>query len=80
MSALSIFSSAMTIHKKSGKGPLTSDTGGNSKSDPNAGTDTGDSPEKLPGITTADRAGAGILTVLFVCGWAGGLAWLVLGG
>lgn len=80
MSALSIFSSAMTIHKKNVRGPLTSDTGGTSESDPDAGTDTKDSHKKLPDVTTADRAGAGILTVIFVCGWAGGLAWLVLGG
>lgn len=55
-------------------------TGGNSKSDPNAGLETGNSSEKLPDITTADCAGAGILTVIFICSWAGGLAWLVLGG
>lgn len=81
MSALSVLSSAMVIHKKNSQGPLTSSTGGSSKSDPNAGSGNGDgSPGKLAPITTADRAGAGILTVVFVGGWTGAVAWLVYGG
>jgi hypothetical protein len=58
--------------------PLTADTGGKSASDPNAGTSAPIFPhDEFPEITTADRAGAGILTVLVVFGMAGGAYWLV---
>ncbi|RAH48948.1 glycoside hydrolase family 76 protein [Aspergillus brunneoviolaceus CBS 621.78] len=83
MSALSVFSSTMIAHKgqeQSHQGPLTSDTGGTSKSDPNAGTAPKNPPNELPEITAGDRAGASILTVAFVCGWAAAVAWLVYGG
>ncbi|OJZ92420.1 glycosyl hydrolase [Aspergillus piperis CBS 112811] len=84
MSALSVFSSNMITHRQSqggqSQGPLTSDTGGTSQSNPNAGTGPKDAPNKLPDITTGDRAGASILTVLFVGGWAGAITWLVYGG
>ena len=56
------------------KAPLTSNTGGTSTGDPNAGS--GDASTSAPGgvkpITTADRAGAGILTALVaavISGW-----------
>ncbi|CAK43770.1 uncharacterized protein An01g06500 [Aspergillus niger] len=84
MSALSVFSSNMITHRQSqggqSQGPLTSDTGGTSQSNPNAGTGPKDAPNKLPDITTGDRAGASILTVLFVGSWAGAITWLVYGG
>lgn len=83
MSALSVFSSTMIAHKgqeQSHQGPLTSETGGTSKSDPNAGTAPKNPPNELPEITAGDRAGASILTVAFVCGWAAAVAWLVYGG
>ncbi|RAL02471.1 glycoside hydrolase family 76 protein [Aspergillus ibericus CBS 121593] len=82
MSALSVFSSNMITHQQHGssQGPLTSDTGGTSKSDPNAGTAPKNSPDKLPDITTGDRAGASVLTVAFVSGWVASIAWLVYGG
>lgn len=79
MSALSIFSSSMIIHKNS-KGPLTSETGGSSKSDPTAGSGAANDPTKLAPITTADRAGAGIVTVLFIGTWASAVAMMVTGG
>lgn len=81
MSALSVFSSTMITYKKNDQGPLTSETGGDSKSDPNAGggDKDGPSPDKLAPITTADRAGAGILTVLFVGGWGAAVACMVTG-
>ncbi|GKZ37544.1 hypothetical protein AbraIFM66950_009129 [Aspergillus brasiliensis] len=84
MSALSVFSSNMITHRQSqggqSQGPLTSNTGGTSQSNPNAGTAPSSSPDKLPDITTGDRAGASILTVLFVGGWASAITWLVYGG
>ena len=58
--------------------PLTADTGGKSASDPNAGASAPIFPhDEFPDITTADRAGAGILTVLVICGFAGGAWWLI---
>ncbi|KAL3472592.1 mannan endo-1,6-alpha-mannosidase [Aspergillus californicus] len=62
-------------------GPLTSSTGGNSSSDPNAGLSSGSGSE--PGtekkITAGDKAGASILTVLFVAAWGSMIGWMVLG-
>ncbi len=60
--------------------PLNTNTGGDSKSNPNAGTDDENSnPAELKPVTTGDRAGAGILTVLFVGAWGAMIAWMVLG-
>lgn len=58
--------------------PLTLKTGGTSKGDPNAGSsnDGNNLPDFKP-ITTADKAGAGILTTLLLGGMLGGSAWLV---
>lgn len=64
-----------------GAAPLTSETGGTSKSNPNAGTNS--SNQQVPvlnNITTGDRAGAGILTVIFVTGWAVAVTWMIRGG
>ncbi|KAJ5681603.1 Mannan endo-1-6-alpha-mannosidase DCW1 [Penicillium maclennaniae] len=61
--------------------PVTSTTGGNSTGNPTAGTnDTHSSTDNLPTITTADKAGAGILAVVFVIGWVGLMGWTVMGG
>ncbi|PWY86938.1 mannan endo-1,6-alpha-mannosidase [Aspergillus heteromorphus CBS 117.55] len=83
MSALSVFSSNMITHVNQGQGyhgPLTSNTGGTSKSDPNAGTAPKSSPNTLSPITTGDRAGASIITIMFVGGWIAAITWLVYGG
>jgi mannan endo-1,6-alpha-mannosidase len=58
--------------------PLTLRTGATSQSDPTAGSDTG---SKLPTvydehITTADKAGAGILTVMMAGIVMGGSYWI----
>ncbi|KAL4732714.1 hypothetical protein ACLX1H_001733 [Fusarium chlamydosporum] len=55
--------------------PATNSTGGISKGDPNAGKDSHDNPEPEP-ITTADRAGAGILTFLVLAGGLGTFVWM----
>ncbi|KAJ5583994.1 uncharacterized protein N7459_003794 [Penicillium hispanicum] len=62
--------------------PVTSTSGGNSTSDPTAGeNDTSSSTTpRQHSITTGDRAGAGILTVVFVLGWVGLVSWTVFGG
>lgn len=81
MSALSVISSTMFMHKKNSQGPLTADTGGKSKSDPTAGADDEDEqPGELPDISTGDRAGAGVVTVVFVAMWGAAMTWMVYGG
>ncbi|KAJ5353374.1 Six-hairpin glycosidase [Penicillium brevicompactum] len=62
-------------------GPVTSNTGGDSKSNPDAGSGSGDGSDKkkTKPITNGDKAGAGILTTIFVVGWAGSMAWLLMG-
>lgn len=64
--------------------PLTLETGGTSKSDPNAGNTGSTSGSSTPGsywqnhkATTGDKAGAGILTALALIGTLGGTYWLV---
>ncbi|KAL4889999.1 glycoside hydrolase [Aspergillus ambiguus] len=82
MSALSVFSSNMIKFKKGDIAPYTANSGGKSESNPTAGTGSGDDQNdtKPEPITTADRAGASILTILFVCGWVAAVTWLVYGG
>lgn len=69
MSALSVIQ-ANLISKV--VAPVTNDTGGTSKGNPSAGTVIGgtdvDNPEATREITTADRAGAGIVTALLLAG------------
>ncbi|KAL2825841.1 glycoside hydrolase [Aspergillus cavernicola] len=75
--ATDVLSSVLVSEKRTA--PLTSTTGGNSTSNPNAGLgdSSGDSGTKT--ITTGDRAGAAILTVVFVVLWGGMVGWMVLG-
>lgn len=63
---------------KQAAAPLTSNTGGTSKGDPNSGTGDMTTPGGVKPITTADRAGAGILTALVAAIIVGGLAWVSL--
>ncbi|KAI9041442.1 glycoside hydrolase family 76 protein [Aspergillus affinis] len=75
--ATSAIVSALVKNDKSG--PVTSKTGGNSTSNPNAGDGDGDKDKtQMKPITTGDRAGAGILTVLFAGVWLGMVGWLLL--
>lgn len=57
-------------------GPLTLATGATSKQDPSAGTDAGEG-DLLKPITTGDRAGAGVLTFLWLTMLFGGTYWLI---
>lgn len=62
-------------------GPVTSTTGGNSSSNPTAGeNDTSSTTNTESAITTGDRAGAGILTAVFILGWVGLMSWTIMGG
>lgn len=75
MTALSVLGANLITDKMV---PLTANDGGKSKSDPNAGATAPTFPhENAKEITTADRAGAGILTVLVIVGVVGGAWWLV---
>lgn len=76
MSALSVVSANLITNSMA---PLTHNTGGTSKSDPSAGTDTSSSPTQTQKpIGTKDRAGAGILTALVIIGIIGGSIWIIL--
>lgn len=79
ISATNLFVANMIQFNTSG--PVTATTGGNSTSNPTQGeNDTSSSTTKQSTITTGDRAGAGILTVVFVVGWVGLMSFTVLGG
>lgn len=80
MSALGIMSVAMMPHSTKNQAPLTSKTGGKSKGDPNAGSGHGDESEELRPISTGDRAGAGIATVVFMGGWLAAVTFMLWGG
>lgn len=72
MAALEVVSGTLIEQSKA---PVSANTGGTSKGDPNAGTSgDGDSegPPPMDRITTADKAGAGILTTLILLGTVGG--------
>lgn len=76
MAALSVVG---TVQNNQALMPLSLRTGATSKSDPNAGSQAPTDPtaNRTP-ITTADRAGAGILTVLMLAVVVGGAVWLVI--
>ena len=76
MAALSVIQSNLI---ETVGGPVTAHTGGTSKGDPSAGTTTSVGPSGVATetITTADRAGAGILTALAIIAFIGGAWWLV---
>ncbi|PPJ52333.1 hypothetical protein CBER1_10223 [Cercospora berteroae] len=60
--------------------PVSAKTGGTSQGDPNAGTGGDKDPaDPVTPITTADRAGAGILTFLALAGTLGGSYFLLSG-
>lgn len=76
MSALSVIGSNLMTADMA---PLTSSTGGSSKSNPDAGTGTTETTVGFTyKITTKDKAGAGILTILVVAGIVGGSVWIIL--
>ncbi|KAJ5902590.1 Glycosyl hydrolase [Penicillium taxi] len=79
MAVLGVLNAALVPLKN--QAPYTADKGGTSKSNPNAGTNTSsDVVPVLDNITNGDRAGASILTVVFVTGWATAVTWMLRGG
>ncbi|KAJ5708467.1 mannan endo-1-6-alpha-mannosidase [Penicillium malachiteum] len=79
ISATNVFSVAMLpfVNQSEAK-PATQSTGGNSTSDPTAGTADDDSKTTTP-ISSGDRAGAGILTVALVGGVVGMAVFMLMG-
>lgn len=76
MSSLSIFTANLML--QSDEQPVTSSTGGESKSDPDAGTGgKSRKPESPRKITTGDRAGAWIISLLVGVAWIAIMVWLV---
>lgn len=78
MSALSVLSSSLVVEKEAA--PKSSNTGGTSKSDPNAGHSHDDGGQKQPElteITTKDRIGAGVVTGAFLSAWIAAITWMV---
>lgn len=59
--------------------PVTNMTGGTSKGDPNAGLHSDNFQHTLEPITTADKAGASILTLLILCSSVGTFGWMSVG-
>lgn len=74
MSALEVIQSLLYPTKE---GPVTEKKGGISKSNPNAGNTASDAPIVFDTVTTGDRAGAGILTVLVLVTILVGAWWMV---
>ncbi|SPN97489.1 probable DFG5 protein [Cephalotrichum gorgonifer] len=72
MSALAAVSGLLTDLSK---GPVTAETGGTSKGDPNAGSTNVLERDHRP-ITTGDKAGAGILTALILAAATGTFGWM----
>lgn len=77
MAALEVIQSNLI---EAASAPLTGNTGGTSKGDPGAGTNTGSSqdPTNLLPPSTSDKVGAGFFTALIVIIVVGGLGWLSL--
>jgi mannan endo-1,6-alpha-mannosidase len=59
-------------------GPLTNSSGGTSKGNNAAGSNSDDNPASFNAITGGDRAGAGILTTLVLIALFGGAWWMAL--
>lgn len=79
MAVLGVLNANMVPLKN--KSPFSANNGGTSKSNPNAGTNSSDTNTLITKpITTGDRAGAGILTVIFVTGWVVAVTWMIRGG
>ena len=74
MSGLAALSSLL-VHDA--KAPVTNSTGGTSVGDQNAGAGrTSELIEYAP-ITAADKAGASILTAMFILGGSGAIFWMI---
>lgn len=75
MSALEVVQSNLIAQVQ---GPLTNTTGGTSKGNPNAGSDSVTSAIDDTPPTTGDKIGAGFLTAFVLIGMIGGALWITL--
>lgn len=75
MQALSVIGATAM---NAGIAPKSSKTGGTSKEDPNAGGGVDPDPIHTKPMTTKDKAGAGILTVLAIILIVGGAFWITI--
>lgn len=78
MSALAALSTLLLDQDHVNKGPLTNLTGGTSLGDPNAGSNVVEL-EPLRPLTTGDRAGAAIVTIVVLASFVGSLSWMMSG-
>lgn len=77
---MSVLAAVSSLLVGAGKPLVTDKTGGTSKGDPNAGSGSGDNLQRqYQPITTADRAGAGILTFIVLATTCGGFIWMCFG-
>lgn len=76
---MSALSAVMSLLIADAKPPLTENTGGSSKGNPNAGGNGDNAQKIMKPITTADRAGAGILTMLVLGSACGIFGWMSVG-
>ncbi|KAK5662432.1 hypothetical protein OQA88_8343 [Cercophora sp. LCS_1] len=77
--AMSVLAAVSSLLIDQADPPATNLTGGISRGDPNAGSRSKDTFEQLGPITTGDRAGAAILTILFLGSSVGLWGWMSLG-
>lgn len=73
---MNVMSATSSLLIGKARGPVSKDSGGTSEGNPDAGTHSDDFRKHWKPITTADRAGAGILTAIFICGAGGLFAWM----
>ncbi|KAG5930326.1 hypothetical protein E4U42_002067 [Claviceps africana] len=76
---MSVLAAVESLLITSAKPPLTEKHGGTSKGNPNAGGGGDNAQKTVKPITTADRAGAGILTLLIVGSACGLFGWMSVG-
>ncbi|QUC23370.1 uncharacterized protein UV8b_07611 [Ustilaginoidea virens] len=76
---MSVLSAVVSLLIPDAKTPMTEKNGGTSKGNPNAGGSGDDAIKKPQPITTADKAGAGILTLLLLGSACGVFGWMSVG-
>ncbi|PNY27942.1 Mannan endo-1,6-alpha-mannosidase DCW1, partial [Tolypocladium capitatum] len=74
--AMNVLAAVSSLLIEEAKVPVTDSSGGISKGNPNAGGGRDNGLKKPKPITTADRAGAGILTLLLLGGAASTFIWM----
>lgn len=76
-SQMNALSAVMYNLNKKAAAPVTSNSGGTSRGDVNAGPGRDADPTAMRPITTADRVGAGFVTVLFIAGAIGSTTFMM---